>query len=96
MAKQYGWCHHPSTGYIEGVETFGEQVNAVLKFEPCWERTDADKPVCLDRDELIDWSITNEPRVVYVSTFTWVDLSEITDYFKQTMRQETITSVTYL
>ena len=43
-----------------------------------------------------DWSIKNEPRVNYVATFTWVDLNEISEYFKQTIRQETITSVTYL
>ena len=32
----------------------------------------------------------------YISTFTWVDLAEITDYFKQTITAETITSVDHL
>ena len=42
------------------------------------------------------WSTDNEPRINYIATFTWVDLNEISEYFKQTIRQETITAVNYL
>ena len=45
---------------------------------------------------MLDWSEANTPRVLMIATFTWVDLSEISDYFKQTIRQETITSVDHL
>ena len=38
VAKQNGYCFDPASGYISGVETFGEQVSAVLTFEHCWER----------------------------------------------------------
>ena len=51
IAKENGFCHESNTGYIEGVETFGEQTNAEVTFEHCWERPDSDpdKPVCLNR-----------------------------------------------
>ena len=50
IAKQAGWCHHPDGGHIEGVETFGGQVTAVLTFQPCRENPDIDQSLCYDKN----------------------------------------------
>ena len=92
--KLYGLCHHPETGHISGVETYGEQTTAVLTFLPCYEDTELDaNTTCKNKNELRDWAIREGPKLNFISTFSWVDLAEISEYFKQTIRQEIITSL---
>ena len=91
------YCFDPDVTVVEGVELFGARKFSEIYFQMCTDIPEDERVgvTCLNWDELISWSIENNPYLGYLSSFSFVDFTDIDEPFKQVIDDQIIASIAY-